>query len=208
MRSNPFATRYTRPGALAFLFPPGQSPETIVAALRQAGWWGEIVGPHGSGKSTLLAALIPELEKQGRQVVQVVLGEGQRMLSAASGQKAAGRPSPIPDWPLAPESWTDRSQVVIDGYEQLSWWNRRKVEALVRRAGSGLLVTTHQTRGLPTLFQSEPSLQLAQSIVRQLQPPEDSTITPEDVAQAWEEQGNNVREVLFRLYDLYQSRQK
>jgi hypothetical protein len=98
--------------------------------------------------------------------------------------------------------------VVIDGYEQLSWWNRRKVQTLCRRASAGLLVTTHQSRGLTTLFQTEPSLQLAQLIVRRLLAPDDTTITEQDVAEAWKQHQANLREVLFRLYDLYQCRQR
>lgn len=206
MRSNPFATRFTRPGALPFLFPPGQSPETVVAALRQAGWWGQIVGPHGSGKSTLLAALMPALESQGRVVVHEVLrGQG----SGVRGQEAGIRSQKSGvkgQFSLKSESWTNQTQVVIDGYEQLSWWRRRRVQSLCRRAGAGLLVTTHQSRGLTTLFQTEPSLPLAQSIVQQLLAPGDTTVTQEDVATAWQEHGHNLRELLFRLYDLYQSR--
>ena len=206
MRSNPFATRFTRPGALPFLFPPGQSPETVVAALRQAGWWGQIVGPHGSGKSTLLAALMPALESQGRVVVHEVLrGQG----SGVRGQEAGIRSQKSGvkgQFSLKSESWTNQTQVVIDGYEQLSWWRRRRVQSLCRRAGAGLLVTTHQSRGLTTLFQTEPSLPLAQSIVQQLLAPGDTTVTQEDVATAWQLHEHNLRELLFRLYDLYQSR--
>ena len=55
--TNPFATCWTRPGAMAFQFPPGESAERLVAKLAAVGWWGEIVGPHGSGKSTLLETL-------------------------------------------------------------------------------------------------------------------------------------------------------
>jgi hypothetical protein len=28
-----------RPGAIRFIFPPGQSAETLVDRLRQSGWW-------------------------------------------------------------------------------------------------------------------------------------------------------------------------
>ena len=55
--TNPFATCWTRPGAIAFHFPPGESAEQLVARLAADNWRGEIVGPHGSGKSTLLETL-------------------------------------------------------------------------------------------------------------------------------------------------------
>ncbi len=56
-QSNPFSTRFVRPGALAYRFPPGESAATLVERLAASGWRGQIVGPHGSGKSTLVAAL-------------------------------------------------------------------------------------------------------------------------------------------------------
>ncbi|MEX2026602.1 MAG: hypothetical protein WEH44_04865 [Pirellulaceae bacterium] len=191
MHTNPFATRFTRPGALAFLFPPGQSAESLVAALAQAQWWGQIVGPHGSGKSTLLAALLPELSRQGREVVHLVF---------RSDGPVAG------SWPPAPGLWTSQTQLVVDGYEQLSWWNRRKLKSACRKAGAGLLLTAHQPCGLTTLFQTKPSVELAEQIVRQLIPADDQTITANDIREACRQHPTNLREVLFGLYDLYQQR--
>src|SRR3989442_1545921 len=46
--SNPFSTRFIRPGVIPFVFADGQSPETLVEQLRQHHWWGQIIGPHGS----------------------------------------------------------------------------------------------------------------------------------------------------------------
>ena len=58
---NPFSTRRISPGAIPYVLPPGENAYALVDRLRQAGWWGEIVGPHGSGKSTLLATLADAL---------------------------------------------------------------------------------------------------------------------------------------------------
>jgi hypothetical protein len=66
--SNPFATCWTRPGALSFVFPPRQSFEAIVSRLTELNWRGQILGPHGSGKSTLLAALMPIVRNADRSV--------------------------------------------------------------------------------------------------------------------------------------------
>lgn len=191
LRSNPFATRFTRPGAIEFLFPPETSTASLVSSLGTAGWWGQIIGPHGSGKSTLVATMLPDLESAGRIVRHAALSQGERELPAA-----------VKD----PGNWTERTQLVIDGYEQLSWWNRRTIQAACRRQGAGLLVTTHVSCGLPILFQTAPSLELAQSIVRKLLADEDQTIAPADVAQAYRQHPTNLREVLFQLYDLYQNR--
>ncbi|HUE70898.1 MAG TPA: hypothetical protein VMP01_08410 [Pirellulaceae bacterium] len=190
MHSNPFATRFTRPGALAFLFPAGQSAESIVSALAQAQWWGQILGPHGSGKSTLLAALMPELARQGRDVVHLVFRSG---------------PAPGSSPPVA-GSWTSQTQVVVDGYEQLSWWNRRNLKRACRKTGAGLLLTAHRPCGLATLFQTKPTVELAEQIVRQLLAADDQTITTEDIREVCRQHPTNLREVLFGLYDLYQRR--
>ncbi len=191
MTSNPFATRFTRPGAIPFLFPNGQSVDSLAAALEQANWWGEIVGPHGSGKSTLLAALMPEFARRGRDVIHLVFRSDRTITGP---------------WPPAPGAWTAATQVVVDGYEQLSWWNRRKLKNACRRGGAGLLITAHRPCGLPTIFRTQPTPKLAEMIARQLLPPDDDSITADDIHRLCSQHPTNLREVLFGLYDLYQER--
>src|SRR5581483_6754178 len=111
----------------------------IVERLRQAQSHGEIVGPHGSGKSTLLAALVPAIEAAGRRVLQFTLHDGQRQLP--------------PELLELPADATP-TLVMIDGYEQLSRWSRWRLNRFIRRRGWGLLVTSHATAGLPTLFRT------------------------------------------------------
>jgi hypothetical protein len=187
---NPFATRFTRPGALEFLFPDGESAESLVARLRENAWQGEIVGPHGAGKSTLLATLIPQLAGVGRNVVHVTLHQGE-----------TGLPKTIDDW----RAWTAATQVVVDGYEQLTWWSRTRLAWRVRDRGAGLLVTSHAPTGLPTILQVAPRLEAAEAVVRQLVP-DAATITPEDIQRTFRACDGNIREMLFQLYDLYQAR--
>lgn len=194
--SNPFATRYIRPDAATYLFPAEFSAAALIHKLRASDWWGEIVGPHGAGKSTLLAALVKELSAADRQVVRYLLAEGQRTLPAAIAA------DPHDD----AERWSAATQVVVDGYEQLSWWSRWRLKARCRRAGAGLLVTSHTAVGLPELVVVAPSLPQAQRVVAALLPPGDTTISPADVAHAFAQQQGNLRETLFALYDLYQAR--
>jgi hypothetical protein len=198
--SNPFATRFTRPGAIEFLFPAGESLDSLVGDLRKQGWRGQIIGPHGSGKSTLLAALEPKLADAGREVVRRSLAGGQRQI-----------PLPLPlgegrgEGASAP---TDKRPIllIIDGFEQLSWWSRWKVKAACRRAGAGLLVTAHADMGLPTIFATQPSLELARRIVSRLIPEGDRTIAESDIAVAFARHPQNLREMLFSLFDLHRAR--
>jgi ABC-type thiamine transport system ATPase subunit len=187
--SNPFSTRFIRPGAIEFLFPAGQSTETLVASLREHGWQGQIIGPHGSGKSTLIAALVPALEAAGRKVR--VQGPGVRSQEPEE---------------LTAAALDAETQVIIDGFEQLGWWSRRKLKLICHSRGAGLLVTTHKDLGLPTLYRMEPSLELTRAVVARLLALEDETITADDIAQAFAATGGNLRETLFALYDVYQQR--
>lgn len=197
--SNPFATRFIRPGAIDYLFPAGQSLDSLLARLRSNHWWGEIVGPHGSGKSTLVATIVPALEAVGRQVVRYVLtpdGSDRPECLAPAGAYAF-----LADQPLGPSS-----QLILDGYERISWWWRRRIQVLCRKRGAGLLVTAHQPLGLPLLIAIEPTEQLAQQIVQSLLPKDDSNITPADVSAAFAQTGGDLRETLFALFDVHHSR--
>jgi hypothetical protein len=189
-RHNPFATRFVRPGAIGYLFPDDASPESLVDRLRQNRWHGEIVGPHGVGKSTLLATFVPRLIDAGRMVVNAALRGGERSL-----------PSSLDAW----REWNENTQVVVDGYEQLSWWARRKLSRRVKERGAGLLVTSHAPTGLPLLIEVSPRLDVAEQVVRSLVSSSEM-ISRDDIHQAFQDCGGNLRETLFRLYDLYENR--
>ena len=118
-RANPFATCWTRPGAIAFQFPADESAEQLVARLAAANWRGEIVGPHGSGKSTLVATLQPQLAAAGCSIAAITLRKGQRRIPAAFVRRSLAAARPL---------------IVIDGYEQLSWPSRLFLRWCCRRA--------------------------------------------------------------------------
>jgi hypothetical protein len=189
--SNPFCTRCVRPGAIPFVFPAGKHLADLITALRKQGWRGEIVGPHGSGKSTLLATLVPELEGAGRTVIHYALHDGQRSLPVA--------------WRKLPPA-NASTVVVIDGYEQLSRWNRLRLARWCRRRAAGLLVTTHASLGMPTLFTTATTLETAQQLASELLSSGDRAIAGEDVAAQFRLHAGNLREVFFGLYDLYEAR--
>jgi hypothetical protein len=161
----------------------------LFAALERHRWWGAIVGPHGSGKSTLLAALLSRFQAVNRTVHFYVLHAGERKL-----------PPPTADWKV-------NSQVIVDGYEQLSWWSRWTLKRACRRASAGLLVTSHErVKGLTTLFTTHVDLGLAQTLARQLLAESVIPMSDEEIESSFRATGGNLRETWFKLYDLYESK--
>lgn len=188
--SNPFATCWTRPGAIAFQFAPGESAARLVAKLAAANWYGEIVGPHGSGKSTLLATLTPQLVAAGRNVASICLHDGQRRLPQNFVRESLASSRPL---------------LIIDGYEQLSWFARRVLLWRCRRASAGLVVTAHRSLGLPPFYQTQPNLRLAEQLVSTLTTHNPSPIAIADVAASHACHGSNLRELFFALYDRHEA---
>jgi hypothetical protein len=192
---NPFATRFIDPQVLEYQFIEGLSAEQLIEQLESAGWHGQVVGPHGSGKSTLLESLIRLAEHRGRQVYRYRLHDRQRSLPAAAADHGV---------------WNPSSLVVVDGYEQLSWLWRWRLHAWCRRAGSGLLITTHQPRREPTLYRTSTSEQLLQCLVAKLTTGLPYTDQPstDQVRQAFIRSGGNLREALLLLYDVVEHQRR
>lgn len=188
--ANPFATCWTRPGALEFQFAGDDSRERFVARLATANWRGAIVGPHGSGKSTLVETLKPHLAARGFSVAATALRDGERRLPAGFLRKSLTAVRPL---------------VIIDGYEQLSWLSRQLLHWRIRRAAAGLLVTSHAPPALPVLYRTQPSLALAEQLVFTLTEQNPSPISPADVAASHASHGSNLRELLFALYDRHEA---
>jgi energy-coupling factor transporter ATP-binding protein EcfA2 len=187
--SNPFATCWTRPGAITFRFADGHTADGLVERLHRQGWWGEIVGPHGSGKSTLLAALEPLLAAAGRSAHAHALHCGEHHLPRGFLSHALSSPAAL---------------VVVDGYEQLHWLDRVWLKHRCRRAAAGLLVTTHQAAGLPSLVRLTPDLTLVRQLVAVLSDGAATAVTRDDVDACFACHGSNVREVFFDLYDRHE----
>jgi hypothetical protein len=192
---NPFSTSFVRPGAIAYQFANGESAASLVDRFLATGRRGQIVGPHGVGKSTLLKLLRDELAARAEVVTQFELHDDQRSLT-----------KPVE---LAP-----RSIIVVDGYEQLSFASRIELAWSVRSKACGLLVTTHRAVWfpvrLPVLAELRPSVDVAVQLVASLlaQHGLASTaggISPAVIERIFFEVGGDMRELFFRLYDLYES---
>lgn len=191
MHGNPFSTARWRPGSLPFRFPSDHSSEQLVDRLEKLHWRGQIVGPHGSGKSTLLATLAPGIADRGREVIAVTLSGGQTTLP----DSANDRP------------WSERTQLLVDGYEQLGILTRWQLHVRLHWAGAGLLATTHIDLGLPTLYETHVDPAAAEALVADLlvgYPPRLSAEQVRDVLAAGLAADGNFRDALFALYDAWE----
>ncbi len=168
----------------------GRNLSGLIARFEAVGRTGQIVGPHGSGKSTLLADLIQLWEETGERVVVVELHDGQRRL-------------PICLTTLQREE--SPTLIAVDGYEQLRPTAQRSLRRFCRRCQVGLVVTSHASMGIPDLARCTPCLALAEQLVRDLLAGEEGRITDDDVRRSFHRHDGDVREVLFEMYDLYES---
>jgi hypothetical protein len=187
-KSNPFSTRFIRPGAIPYIFPEGESAAWLVERLAANSWRGQIVGPHGTGKSTLLAALVEEMIERGRRPHVVTLHDkGTRILGASAGDPC--------------------TDLVLDGFEQINPLARFLLCRRLRRTGCGLLVTAHRSMGLPTLFRTKVELRTALQVVEFLarQAHADS-IDRARIERHLRQRDGNLREALFDLYDDWERR--
>lgn len=188
---NPFSTAAVKPGAIAFRFYGETRAAELVTKLETNQWRGEIVGPHGSGKSTLLQTIYPLLEAAGREVCQYIAKPKDNQLPMSATDRSA---------------WNKSTQVVVEGYELLSRSNRKLLDRACHEVGAGLLITCHKPQGLPSLFHTAITIELAVSIVTHLLPSECKFISDADVRNSFSRHGQNLRELLFEMYDLYEQR--
>jgi energy-coupling factor transporter ATP-binding protein EcfA2 len=181
--SNPFATRFTRPGAVAFRFPVDKSIETIRHRLQSNRWCGQIVGPHGSGKTTLLRTLDNYWQPWDRQTVTVTLRDGHARLPLSIRRMIC---------------WTDRSQLIVDGYERLGLISRFRLALCQRLARFGLMITAHRDLGFPTIWRTSTDTRLAVQLVRELA---GDQVAERETLAAFHRVDGNIREMFFNLYD-------
>ena len=191
--SNPFATCWTAPSAVSYVPLEEASPCELVSRLAAANWWGQIVGPHGAGKTTLLHALEPLVKAKHRS------WHALRFHSFRQG-------SPWRELFRLPLH--GNSLLVIDGFEQLSPLLRWSVQLRCWRTGCGLLVTSHQSVGLPMLVEVAPDRQVIHQVFCELVAGTQTTVTDLDFLNAFNACNGDIRQMFSNLYDLHEWRSR
>jgi len=191
--SNPFSTRFVRPGRVSPLDAAGRPLDmaALGAALAGLGGSAAIEGPHGSGKTTLLVTLAAWLEQQGVAIERVSIRG----------------PRDLPRLIHAVVRCSGGGVVCVDGGERIGRVAAAAVRAAARLVGSRLLVTAHRTGPLPTLAVCRTSPALLGAIVAVLPGRGmDEVIGPRDIDEAFHQAAGDVREALFVLYDRFEQR--
>lgn len=230
LESNPFATRYTRPGAITYQFSlesrsdlplfgaayfsqfesgsdvssGADSAVCEIIGRLKAHQGNLIIGPHGSGKTTLLHSLLDSLRCSYPRVDFL---------------KLDGR---CGDWM---QRFRDRvilhtkvlgrvkrmqlgDLMILDGFEQLNAVSRWLVLLTARRRGFTVLATGHQPIfGMQIIFETAIHPNLIHQLSMQLLHSSPDEIRKE--VQDWLTQYDlnevsNLRELWFELYDVVQ----
>ncbi|TWU43818.1 NACHT domain protein [Novipirellula aureliae] len=197
--SNPFCTRFVRPGAIPYRFDEAELPgthgadsaldrmTTRVVQVR----FSVIVGPHGSGKSTLLQTLLPNLQTAFCDFAKVHLIASQPcqrpIMEASNGLVSGGL-------------------LVVDGMEQLATWQRKFLLWRSKRRNHSILATAHRPlRGFEILQTTALSAQKIRELTKQ----RIASMSENTQQMILNELSNrplgpetNLRELWFDLYDI------
>lgn len=191
---NPFSTRFIKPGQIPFQSSDESTAlDELVSRLENQNWTGEIVGPHGSGKSTLVESL------------KGLISQDLHHVTIRTEDDHTSIYRNLLDW-LATEK--SGSLLIVDGIEQIE---RHRIEDIISRCQShqiGLLVTSHESVGLPLLHRCQSGLEPFRAVVRELLQGRTIPITNEEIDYAYNKYSPNLREALFSLYDVYELKRR
>ncbi len=213
--TNPFATRFVRPGSIGYCFGDLEScPHTIdplaslVDRISQTRF-ASIVGPHGTGKSTLVQSLLPRLGASFQVLETIQLHSPMRRGRLARfGQQRTNwkRFSEVLRRQPSGDDSDPSTLLVVDGFEQLSNAAQKQTMRIARRRGHALLITTHcQMDSFATVHRTQVNADILQRLTNDLVADSEPSIrkvvqremTSRNLAEI-----ENVRDFWFELYDL------
>ncbi len=189
-RDNPFTVQRLQ----TLRYRPAQGPtesmrwETLWLRFDALGRRAAVIGPEGHGKTTLLSEMARQWRSEGRDVRHARLRRGDRWLRAGERR-------------LLFRDLEAHSLLIVDGADQLAPPARWLLKLRSRRAG-GLLVATHQSSFLPTLWSCETSPRLLRALLAELGIDEDHRHGP-GAEELFARHGGNLRHALAALYDVY-----
>ena len=192
---NPFETRWIRPDSVDFLCSGETQLPELLECMLNATQPCELIGDHGIGKTTLAYSLLQQARNN----------------EIESQLIRCGKDGGSVDWR---EQFRRNRLLILDEFEQLSTWQRRKIKQLARKTNTATLIIAHETQGLPALLSTRTTQSLLsnltalKSLVRQLQiqSQQPQLILDQDVENLFNKLRGNSRDVLFTCYDLFEQR--
>lgn len=219
--SNPFSTRFTRPGEIPYQFVEAEELGTLVDRFGNNRWVGQIVGPHGCGKTTLCHLLARQLNHLFPQVNHVTIRSGKDVQS----DRVENSPELELERRLKPKSNDStnhalrRTLTIVDGVERLSLLQQRMLVFNLSgpsnshalngpptpdQTADGLLITSHRRlKFVPVLLSITPSITTFQSVAKFLDP--SLEMNQEEFAEVFTAAGHNIREAIMLLYDRHET---
>jgi ABC-type dipeptide/oligopeptide/nickel transport system ATPase component len=195
---NPFSTKFWTPGIIPYQFYEKENEKEwdINILIEQKIKYGsimQVVGSHGSGKSTLLRTLLRHLEQHDFVIRLEVLNDRRHKL--------------LPDF--LPIRHDKKMFYMIDGYEQLPFWERIRLRFQNWSLTGGLLLTAHKpVLGIRILHQTTPRFELFVKLVQELTKTYSATYSHNfgttELREIYQRAGGNFRTAFFELYDLVQ----
>ncbi len=191
---NPFSTRHIQPGGIPYLFPEGESIETLAAKGTTPGKCYLIVGEHGSGKSSLLQSLAEYLRRQNPEAKLEVL-----MLQPHA--------KPVRTLWNSVWNWRSKESVLIDGFEQIPFPLRYGILALISILKLRCYGTSHRDYpGCVTIWRTKIDSEIERRVLDKLLESSpagtvDKILQSEEWQQSRSRQKQNLRESLFDMYD-------
>ncbi len=176
---NPF--RASRIEAIPFIFQEGSWDEVFLK-LEALNFRSAVVGPHGSGKTVFLEQLRQRLLEKGFSTELIRLTAGKNYVNRSDLGKLS-----------------NAEIALIDGAEQLNWLSWQFTSRQLKK-NRGIIISTHSSGRLPTLYRCQASLALFSQILEQL----GASIvhTNFHAAKLFHKHQGNIREALFELYSL------
>lgn len=184
-RLNPFRSERTE--RLAFRFKAGWDWQRLAGSLEGLNWRASIVGPHGFGKTTLLGELAHRLITARTPVHSIRFHDESNFLERWRAWEKLRKLPPS-------------SVVLLDGAEQLPWWEWLLWKCQTRRL-SGLVITIHSPGRLPCAYRCETSEELLADLLGELASATAFGLGFAETRETYRACAGNLREALRRLYD-------
>jgi hypothetical protein len=184
-KDNPFKVSSLE--KIEFVFNNTDWPE-LLERLKVMNYRGALVGHHGSGKSKLLNEFEQKLIDKDFRIRKLFLNMDTRKF-------------PPGFLPTFYSKLTANDIIMFDGAEQLSKmaWNRFEKKS---SAAGGLVITCHEPGMLPTLIETESSVELFKRILAGIAPEEVDSLGNE-LEPLLKKHSGNLRDAFRELYDTY-----